>query len=318
MNTEEILKGFSGFKKANRPEVRINCPACGDNTSHLYFNTELNIGNCKKCNYSPNLAKLISDTEGISLDDAYKRIGQGIASKPQVYEEPTVFEYKELQYPPHFVRLDGPDPHHPQRIVDYMLGRGITWETSRNYEMGYCITGEYMWRLIVPIKMFGKLVCWQARDITKTAERRYKNPTGSEFSRYLFNYDRARTFEEGVICEGIFDAIAVGDNGMCTFGKKIGEEQKTLLLKSGIKRLSIMFDADALAEDIKYVKEMAQYIPTRLVMLPTGLDPDEIDKSLLQQLFNWAPYSDEEGFDSYMMRVRLAGSLEAWQKSLVT
>lgn len=315
VNAEDILRGFAGFKRANRPEVRVNCIACGDAGSHLYFNVELGIGNCKKCGYSPNLPRLVADGNGISLDEAYRRLGLDIAAKTQVYEEP-VFEYVERQFPPHFCLLDGPSERHPQRIVNYMLGRGISWETAKKYEMGYCITGEYMLRLIVPIRMFGKLVCWQARDITKTAERKYKNPIGSEFSRYLFNYDRARTFDEMVLVEGIFDAIAVGENCVAAFGKKIGEEQKHLILKSGVRRLSIMFDADATAEDIKYAKEMARFIPTRFVLLPEGLDPDEIDPMFLKQLFSWAPYSDEEGFDAYMSRVRLAGSLEELIKKM--
>lgn len=305
----EILRGFPGFKQANIPEVRINCIACGDIGSHLYFNTELRIGNCKKCNYSPNLAKLISDFEGISLDEAYRRIGIGIAAKPQAVEEPS-FEYVEIQFPRHFVFLDQPSERHPQRIVNYMLRRGINWETSRKYELGYCLGGEFMWRLIVPIRMFGKLVCFQCRDITGISERKYKNPTGSEFSRYIFNYDRAKQFDEGVIVEGVFDSIAVGENCVATFGKKISEAQKQLILRSGWQRVSIMFDADATKEDIKYVNDLARFIPTRLVLLPNGLDPDELETEFRQLLFSWAPYSDEPGFDEYMMRVRLAGNLE--------
>jgi len=314
-STEDILRGFAGFKRANKPEIRINCIACGDNTSHLYFNTELGIGNCKKCNYSPNLAKLVSDHEGIPLDEAYRRIGQGITSKPVAVEEVT-FEYKEIPFPRHFILLDGPSERHPPRIVDYMLGRGITWETARKYEIGYCLGGEYMWRLIIPIRMFGKLVCYQGRDITGIAERKYKNPTGSEFSRYIFNYDRALGNDEVVLVEGMFDAIAVGEHCVATFGKKISEEQKQLILKSGWQRVSIMFDADATKEDVKYVTDLARFIPTRLVLLPKGLDPDEMEPEFLQRLFSWAPYSDEEGFDEYMMRVRLAGSLEELMKSM--
>jgi DNA primase len=140
--------------------------------------------------------------------------------------------------------------------IQYLKSRGITDEQMRKYKIGYCYSGKYAGRVIVPIFMFGGLVYWIARiiehpavrlQVAKYPDRKVLNPPVSK-KNVLFNYDTAKLSDEVVVCEGVFDALAVenvGQSAVALLGKEITDEQAMLLTALNCEKITVCLDADA-------------------------------------------------------------------------
>ena len=104
---------------------------------------------------------------------------------------------------------------------------------------------------------------------------KYWTSPGLEKGRILFNHDWARTSDVVVICEGTFDAMAVGKCGVATLGKGVTELQARLI-KAYWKAAVILLDpGDADAEMEKLMGSLHRAIPTIRVDLQGYKDAGE-------------------------------------------
>ena len=102
-----------------------------------------------------------------------------------------------------------------QQAKDYLKQRGITEEAINKYKM-FIHTAEGTTRLIIPIIEEGKAKNYIGRNIDVTAEKneRYKNGLGAIplfNSKYL--KEEAKDKEKLFICEGVFDALTIEQQG---------------------------------------------------------------------------------------------------------
>lgn len=150
-----------------------------------------------------------------------------------------------IPYPDCAKRLDG--------ILPYMIQRKISMEDARMFGLFYCDGGRYRGRLIFPVYERGKLVYYQGRAMWESEEPGFLkslNPSKEEgaavSSEVLFNLDQARNYPRVAITEGPVDAVHVGPDAVCTFGKKISATQIAKLLRAGVKALDLAWDGPAL------------------------------------------------------------------------
>lgn len=302
-----VVRRLGGFEDSNYPEIRIkNCPSCGDTHSHLYFNVEKRVGDCKKCGYTPTLFELLSRLEGISIAEARDRLS---ADSPRQYRSSGELnlEYEDNPLPRFFQPFDGKPEDHPDRFVNYLSDRGLTWDQIKTFGLGYCRGGKYMWKVIVPVRMFGKTVSFQARDITGLADAKYRNPDDkgmNEFARYIFNFDTARAYPHVFVAEGVFDCMNQGYDCVGTFGKKISAVQLHLL-RTYWERVTLLFDPDAALETLKLSRQLSQLMPIRFILWEGG-DPGETPRSEIDRMCQGVPFSDDKRFEAYLQKVRNA------------
>ncbi|MAG27124.1 hypothetical protein CMI47_16430 [Candidatus Pacearchaeota archaeon] len=141
-----------------------------------------------------------------------------------------------------------PSPVYKQ-AASYLLSRGITGDDILRYNMGYCESGPYTNRVIIPsYDKNGSLNYFVGRDIYNS-KLKYKNPP---ISKDVIGFELFINWDEPlVLCEGVFDAIAIKRNAIPLFGKTIQYKLKTELYRQSVKKIYIVLDEDAKIDALK-------------------------------------------------------------------
>jgi len=178
----------------------------------------------------------------------------------------------------------------------------IDYLEKRNYDVQHLIqnynihfggyTGNFKYRIIIPVYLNGKLVSYVGRDITESAYLRYKNLREQDsvlpVKETVYNIDNVT--DEAIICEGITDAWRFGFNAVALFGLVYTQKQ-VRLLGTKLKKAYICFDnepqaeqaAEILAEELSW-----QGVSTEILLIDTK-DPGEMSNKeadlVKQELF---------------------------------
>jgi len=123
--------------------------------------------------------------------------------------------------------------------------------------MGYCETGTYGGRIIVPsYDVYGKLNYFIARAYHDSGMK-YKNPPVSK--NVVVFEEQINWNEPVVLVEGVFDALAVRRNAIPMLGKFIPKKLEVKLLENRVKRVYILLDDDAKTEAIQLERKLSAY-----------------------------------------------------------
>ena len=130
--------------------------------------------------------------------------------------------------------LDGNSIIRKHAIV-YLKNRGITLVDVIRYGMGYCEEGLYANRIIVPsYSSDGELNYFVGRDIYEGGMK-YKNPP---VSKDVIGLDLFINWNEPIVlCEGVFDAIAIRRNAIPLFGKTIPKSLMKKIYEKQVKQI---------------------------------------------------------------------------------
>lgn len=149
--------------------------------------------------------------------------------------------------------------------VSYLKTRGIRTEDILRHRMGYCEEGPYAGRVIVPsYDHNNQLNYFTARSFFEGGMK-YKNPP---VTKNIVCFENLINWKEPIIlCEGMFDAIALRRNAIPLLGKTLPKNLERTLLQHKVKDVAIFLDADAQEDAIKMERRLQQYgISTRLVI----------------------------------------------------
>jgi len=137
------------------------------------------------------------------------------------------------------------------KAIQYLSDRGITMADIYKYRIGYCRSKQYRNRIIIPTYNFnGELNYFIGRSFEKDTPYKYKNPSVSKNiipNSHLINWDLPV-----ILCEGIFDAIAIRRNAIPIFGKNIQKNLMDKLLASSTKKVYMALDDDAKQKALEY------------------------------------------------------------------
>jgi len=223
----KILKQALDYGHPSRNEHLFFCPFCEHHKPKLSVNVKKNVFKCWVC-----------DTRGRDNYYLIKRFGNfgqqqewlKLTNQTDIrdfeimfsgsYREEKVEQIVDLpeEYRPLF---KNPDYLHFQRPLNYLKKRGITKKQIFDLKIGYCSTGEYSQRIIIPsFNESGDVNYFIARSYTGDWMR-YKNPPASK--DVVFN-DLSIDWEEDVVLvEGVFDAFKE-PNMIPILGSTIREE----------------------------------------------------------------------------------------------
>ena len=128
-------------------------------------------------------------------------------------------------------------------VKKYLYERGLSDNDFIKYGIGYCNTGEYGGRVIIPsYSTSGTLNFFVARSFDGNYFK-YKNPEVSKdviFFENLINWNAPI-----ILCEGVFDAIAIRRNAIPLLGKNMAKELYKKLLTSPCSDIYVALDSDA-------------------------------------------------------------------------
>ena len=128
-------------------------------------------------------------------------------------------------------------------VKKYLYERGITDNDFIKYRIGYSTSGEYGGRVIIPsYSESGSLNYFVARSYDGNYFK-YKNPEASKdiiFFENLINWNVPI-----ILCEGVFDAMAIRRNAIPILGKSISNALYKKIITSNVKDIYIALDTDA-------------------------------------------------------------------------
>jgi len=273
----QILDSVLGAGKDLKENERVHyCPFCHHAKMKMNVNVETGKFHCWVC-----------DAKGTRIYSLLKQLnveGNVLHKITEIYgndyitiasdNEPKI----ELRLPVEFVSLTKIDnSFNPiyKRAMFYLKKRGITPEDIIKYNIGYCKTGLYAGRLIIPsYDEHGTLNYFIARTVFDNEDYKYKNPPVSKDIVALENQINWK--EPITLVEGMFDAMAVKRNAIPIFGKFIPKKLMAKIFQNGVTDIYIMLDADAQKQALHYTNYfIEQGIRTKNI-IPQKKDASEM------------------------------------------
>ena len=264
----------------SKGQISFDCPVCaeekgldkGDGKGNLEINYIRHVYKCWAC----------GETHG--THGPLGKLFDGYATKAQkkIYnlvkpEELKLEEKKKvrLRLPEGYISFKDSNSRFIPHIeaYKYLQSRGITDEIIEKYKIGYTVSGDFAYRIIVPsYDKDGILNYYVARAWTKK-KMKYKNPTVPK-DEIIFNEGLIDWTKDVYLVEGAFDGFFL-ENSIVMLGKKMSKLLfETLYLKAE-GNIIICTDGDAWTDGLKLYHELnggKLYNKIKIVKLPTDKD----------------------------------------------
>ena len=235
--------------------ININCPFCEDDDYHMGFNLRTNHFNCYKCGWhtqEQTVAKILQVSPGEAKRIVHEyRTGRASLRAPT--EKDDKVHAKECFLP---LGSGGLKSRH----LHYLKGRGFKNPSALAQLYGLkgtgCV-GDYGHRIVAPIFLKGRMVSYQARDITGKSKLPYKACAEEKeviHHKHLLYAEDLVPGDTVVVVEGIVDAWKLGPGAVATFGIGFSMEQVRRIAR--FKKRLILYDQDAKGDGQKAAKKL--------------------------------------------------------------
>jgi len=297
-----ILHQTLGYYQQNGAEYLFGCPVCNHHKNKLSINIDKNFFKCWICDYrGRNIRRIIRRFGSFTLLQKWDQITNRIDLDrfSDLFSEPEPEVKQKLMLPPEFDTLASkklPTVAYP--AYNYLRKRGVSDADILRWKIGYCNTGEYYKRIIIPsFDNDGDINYFVGRTYNNSSYR-YKNPRASKniiFNELYVNWNKDLT-----ITEGVFDAIIAG-NAIPLLGSTIQANSK-LVRKIVLNDTPVYLalDADASKKEQKIIKTLLQYDIELYKIDTTGYeDVGEMPREVFNQRKKQATFIDN---DDYLLR----------------
>lgn len=267
---DEVL---GGGRNLGKDEIQYYCPFCSHHKPKLQVNLESQKWRCWVCDSKGKkiytlLRKLQVDRDVIvKVNTIYNEanIGGDIKDEERI-ELKLPSEYKTILDNQHIIEY--------KVAYNYLRKRGIGDNDILKHRIGYCDSGLYKGRVIIPsYDSDSRLNFFIARSIYPNENMKYKNPP---VSKNIIGFDSTINWDMPItLCEGAFDAIAIKRNAVPIFGKTLPKvlSDKILTKKPSV---NIVLDKDAMGDAVKHYQYLTNNgIDCKIITL-NGKDPSEM------------------------------------------
>jgi len=300
MNKLKLIRDLLGRGYQSGEEYLFTCPFCDHHKKKLSVNIERNKWKCWICDKAGrNIFSLVRRVGDRAQVDAWKKLANITDFSAIKDELDTLFEEKEeirdkVNLPEEFISLANTDPPISSLVAKgYLKKRGITKSDILKWKIGYCSTGDFAGRIIIPsFDLDGNINYFIARSYNGSW-RKFMNPTVSR-TKVVFN-ELVVDFESPVtLVEGVFDAIVAGENSIPLLGSTLREDSR--LFKKIVENNSIVYmalDPDASKKTDSIVKKLLHYGVKVFIIDVTGYDDvGEMSKGQFNKRRNEASPTD--------------------------
>ena len=143
------------------------------------------------------------------------------------------------------------------------------------YYIGYSTSGKYSDSIIIPsYDASYKINYFISRKIINS-NRKYNSPSCDKNA--LIGLESNINWKTPIIlCEGIFDAIAIKRNAIPLFGKTISKALMVKLVESEVKTVYLALDQDAIKDSLDHAMTLLNYGKSVYLVEMEGKDPSEL------------------------------------------
>jgi DNA primase len=258
--SSSILLGFienvlgKSHKRA-RENYAFTCPKCNHHKPKLEINFHTNEKGenpfeCWVCGFKGRTIKSLLKQLQVPSAQAHeilKYIGKG--------EERFYTPVKAVELPKEFqaVYTASTTSIIANKVRKYLYNRGFTDKDFLKYNIGYCTTGEYQGRIIVPSYDENNQLNFFVARTFEDAYHKYRNP---EASKDIIGFENLINWNMPIVLvEGVFDAIAVKRNAVPILGKSISNSLLKKIVSSRVEDIYIALDKDAFKKALQYTEQ---------------------------------------------------------------
>ena len=279
----DLLREVLGDEKQHyesKQQISFDCPVCaeekgldsGDGKGNLEINYGRHVYKCWAC----------SETHGThgplgKLFDQYATKGQKKVYnliKPEELKKEEIRRPK-LRLPEGFTTFKDSNPRFIPHIeaYKYLQSRGINDDMIEKYRIGYTVSGDFAYRIIVPsYNTEGTLNYFVARAWV-SKKMKYKNPSVPK-DEIIFNEGLIDWEKDVYLCEGAFDSFFL-ENSIVMLGKKMSKLLFETLYNKANRNIVICCDGDAFQDGMRVYHELnggRLYNKIKIVKLPMDKD----------------------------------------------
>lgn len=277
-------------KKTSRGNYAYHCVFCNHPKPKFEINFDTNEDgeNPYRC--------WVCHTKGMTLQNLFKRV----KASPDKIEElnkltnyipkkqhsSTLTESLKPSLPKEFTPLyPKSESFYAKKALNFLKSRGITEKDIIKYNLGYCNSGDYDGRIIIPsFDKDGNLNYFSSRSFMFNNEVKYKNPP---ISRDIIPFEFFINWDAPIIlCEGPFDAMAIKRNAIPLFGTSISKTLYKKIYSSKVKKIYLALDKDALGKSITYCEELMKEGKQVYLIKLEDKDPNETDFDKILELLH--------------------------------
>ena len=254
-----LVNSVLGTGKATaRNNYAYHCPFCNHHKPKLEVNlTENKQGNnpwhCWACN-----------KKGKTIFNLFKAIGVDMSKLNEaksLIKNSKFLKFTKsndvIKLPPEFIGLDDVDNNDiiARHALAYLNKRNISKNDILKYNIGYCKSGLYNNMIIIPTyDVDGRLNYFTAHSFEKEPYIKYRNPS---ISRDIIPNEHFINWKLPIIlCEGLFDAIAIKRNAIPLLGKNIQSELMKKIVGSFVQKIYIALDKDAIKQALYFCEQL--------------------------------------------------------------
>lgn len=269
---------WTSGKNVSHNWTTISCPICSERSNHGGFAPGGERYSCFKCGAKMHVTQFIKHHLKTSWDECQSIFRQYSNSLYcPIQNERT--RANSVVWPP-----VGAEQKLPSIFAQYLYKRDfIPSQIEALYGVkAVYLTGDFKYRLVVPIYQNGQLVTYVGRDVTGKSDLRYKN-LKEELSvlpakACVYNLDAVN--DTAIIVEGITDVWRLRYNTVAMLGLVFTKEQVSLLSKK-LKRAILCYDSEPEAQEMaKALAEELSFagVNTELLTIDAK-DPGELSEA---------------------------------------
>lgn len=309
MDVEAILDSLGLEYREESKRYMVQCPFHNDSNPSCGIWKDNGYFKCFGCGEEGSMAEFIAEAEGVSLHEALRKLrGQDNISD---LEDSIGRMLDQKEKPLKYYKMSSFHSVFPAvlpetRAWDYLIGRGLTEESIRRFDIRWGgDSGKYRYRVVMPIRTVeGKLLSYVGRaviDAIAPKTRKSRSPHRTLFGLYEL-LEKYGEVELLIVTEGEFDAIYLQQFGLpavANMGTSAMGPEKIRLLRKYCRKVVLSYDGDEAGRRAMYgdgkrrgeLSALKRHLPTASVHLPDGFDPNSLQPEEVEELYGeWKTY----------------------------
>ena len=262
--------------KRARDNHAFNCPFCNHRKPKLEINMHTNeegknFWECWVCQTRGQTIRSLLyqlKTPNEEAQSILKYLPKGAQSE---YKQLSIVELPK-EYQPLY--LASSESYVANMVKKYLYERGLTDNDFIKYSIGYCTTGDYGGRVVIPSYSGSNQLNFFVARTYDGNYFKYKNPEASKdiiFFENLINWNAPI-----ILCEGVFDAIAIKRNAIPILGKSISTSLYKKIITSSVRDIYIALDDDAKDRAVQIGEQFLNQGKRVFIVTLPDKDPSEM------------------------------------------
>jgi len=281
-------------------EFLFSCPSCDHHKYKFSVNLDKNVFKCWVCDYrGHNIRRVIRRFGSYLQLQKWDAISDraDLEKFADLFSEPEHETVRpKIQLPEEFISLATENtPATGRYALKYLTSRGVTKDDILKWKIGYCFSGDYRNRIIIPsFDGNGDCSYFIARSYTGDSYK-YKNPPASK--DVVFNDLFVDWNSDLIVVEGVFDAI-VGGNAVPILGSTLrsGSDLLRKIVQNDTP-IYMALDPDAADKERRIIKMLLEYdIELYKIDVSGYEDVGSMPKEVLEARKNNAAFIDRDNY----------------------